>query len=364
MGPVRWNLSKSGIGMSVGIRGLRVGTGPRGAYIAGGRGGLYFRQSLGGKQRAGSPPTAPVPPPGWIPTSQIPAPVPPQVAPIEYLPETQILSSTPASTHDLAQYISAQRSHLPILGWVIAFMVMANLVILSIFWPVLVLAIPLGIVGIVYTQAWDRERTHVLLNYELDQMESQSFGGLTHGLAALAACGRLERIESRQMHGDWKRHAGAMTNVGLSPVAIMPPGSISWLTTNLPVWCIRWRAGNLALIFLPDRLLIEQGRRVASVPYREIQVTIGLGRFVESRPLAPDARVINYTWQFVNKDGGPDRRFRYNRQMPVVEVAYIGLQSQSGVNLLIQASNRQNAEMFVQHLKAFRPLICAEPVVQ
>jgi hypothetical protein len=45
-GPVRFNLSKSGIGVSAGVRGLRVGTGPRGAYISGGRDGVYFRESL------------------------------------------------------------------------------------------------------------------------------------------------------------------------------------------------------------------------------------------------------------------------------------------------------------------------------
>ncbi|MBI4266069.1 MAG: DUF4236 domain-containing protein [Acidobacteria bacterium] len=46
VGPVRFNLSKSGIGMSTGVRGARIGVGPRGAYLAGGRGGLYHRQYL------------------------------------------------------------------------------------------------------------------------------------------------------------------------------------------------------------------------------------------------------------------------------------------------------------------------------
>lgn len=46
LGPFRINLSKSGIGLSFGITGLRVGTGPKGPYIHAGRGGLYFRKSL------------------------------------------------------------------------------------------------------------------------------------------------------------------------------------------------------------------------------------------------------------------------------------------------------------------------------
>jgi hypothetical protein len=43
LGPLRFNLSKSGTGTSIGVKGLRVGTGPNG------RGGLYFREKLGEK---------------------------------------------------------------------------------------------------------------------------------------------------------------------------------------------------------------------------------------------------------------------------------------------------------------------------
>src|SRR5262245_44956423 len=46
VGPVRFNLSKSGIGMSAGVRGLRVGSGPRGAYVHAGANGFYYRASL------------------------------------------------------------------------------------------------------------------------------------------------------------------------------------------------------------------------------------------------------------------------------------------------------------------------------
>src|SRR3954462_7796950 len=46
VGPLRFNLSGSGIGVSAGIPGLRIGFGPRGNYIHAGRGGLYYRATL------------------------------------------------------------------------------------------------------------------------------------------------------------------------------------------------------------------------------------------------------------------------------------------------------------------------------
>jgi len=48
-GPLRLNLSKSGLGVSAGVKGARIGTGPRGSYVHAGRGGLYYRQNLGTK---------------------------------------------------------------------------------------------------------------------------------------------------------------------------------------------------------------------------------------------------------------------------------------------------------------------------
>ena len=47
-GPIRLNFSKSGIGISGGVKGVRVSTGPRGAYINMGSNGIYYRQKIGG----------------------------------------------------------------------------------------------------------------------------------------------------------------------------------------------------------------------------------------------------------------------------------------------------------------------------
>jgi uncharacterized protein DUF4236 len=46
-GPVRLNFSKSGVGVSAGVKGLRAGVSAKGkSYVAGGRYGVYYRQGL------------------------------------------------------------------------------------------------------------------------------------------------------------------------------------------------------------------------------------------------------------------------------------------------------------------------------
>jgi Protein of unknown function (DUF4236) len=45
VGPLRFNLSKRGVGASIGVKGARVGIDASGReYVAGGRYGLYFRE--------------------------------------------------------------------------------------------------------------------------------------------------------------------------------------------------------------------------------------------------------------------------------------------------------------------------------
>lgn len=47
-GPLRLNFSKSGLGLSLGVPGLHIGTGPRGSYVRAGLPGtgVYYRKSL------------------------------------------------------------------------------------------------------------------------------------------------------------------------------------------------------------------------------------------------------------------------------------------------------------------------------
>lgn len=46
LGPLRLNFSKSGLGISIGVKGCRISSGPNGNYLNAGRKGLYFKQKL------------------------------------------------------------------------------------------------------------------------------------------------------------------------------------------------------------------------------------------------------------------------------------------------------------------------------
>ncbi len=108
------------------------------------------------------------------------------------------------------------------------------------------------------------------------------------------------------------------------------------MRTNIPIPAIF--LGRLALYFLPDRLLVREGNVFGAVLYRDMSIHLGSQQFIEDEAVPRDAEVVDHTWAFVNKDGGPDRRFSNNRRLPICLYEEISLDSPNGLNELLQVS--------------------------
>jgi hypothetical protein len=62
--------------------------------------------------------------------------------------------------------------------------------------------------------------------------------------------------------------------------------------------------------------------------------------------------VVGETWRYVNKNGGPDRRFSFNKQLPVCLYGEMDFQSAGGLNGRLQFSNSTAADRFSQVIEA------------
>jgi hypothetical protein len=89
--------------------------------------------------------------------------------------------------------------------------------------------------------------------------------------------------------------------------------------------------------FFPDCILIEENKRFGAVRYETIRTAVRDQRMImDSAP--SDATVVGQTWKYVNKKGGPDRRFKDNRQLPICLFEEIGMVSDGGFKGLLQVS--------------------------
>jgi hypothetical protein len=97
-------------------------------------------------------------------------------------------------------------------------------------------------------------------------------------------------------------------------------------------------AGRQTLYLFPDTILVFDGNQVGSVGYAQLEWDISVVGFVEDETPPADSRQLSTTWKFVNKQGGPDRRFRENRQLPVMEYGVMRWRSATGLNEEFQTS--------------------------
>jgi len=104
------------------------------------------------------------------------------------------------------------------------------------------------------------------------------------------------------------------------------------------------------MFFLPDMVLYLQGNTFANIPYDTFKVRQGVTRFMEEGSVPSDAIVTGSTWKYVNKNGGPDRRFSNNRQVPVVKYGVLQFVSERGLNIHLNTSSSSKAADFANCL--------------
>jgi len=334
-GPVRLNLSRSGLGASFGVKGARIGVGPRGTYIHAGRGGFYYRQTI-----LPSRPQHPTPQPAQ--TIQTPS------------AELQQISSSAAlaidsSADTLLQEFNrvTKRKDVFAASVVAGVLLLIRAVLVPVEWWLLgglVVA-----VALVATIARHNDVTNgtLLLRYSLNPESTDKFTRLQSAFSKLAACHRIWHVDASGHTDDWKRNAGVQTIVERSDARAgtgVPPK----VNCNINVPTLA--AKGTSLYFFPDRLLIRDGSGIGGVLYRDLQSGASAFRFVEDGYVPQDATQVDTTWRYVAKKGGPDRRFNNNRQLPVMRYGNLALASQSGVREMFQCSVPDTATEFCKAL--------------
>jgi len=318
VGPLRFNLSKSGIGVSTGIKGFRVGTGPRGNYVHMGRGGLYYRQTLPAGSQSQRTPDA-----GG------------RTDVLNEIGSSNVAGMTDSSAHSLLNELNEKRRKLPFWPIVAAIGLLVLYVIRAEEAIVVAAVVAAGVVGLWFVYQRDQLRLTTVLFYNLDGPTEQAFQKLHDAFTDLAKAGRVAHIPAKGATSDWKRNAGASTLVRrntIRPVPTSPPR----VQTNIIVPAIP--VGKQTLYFFPERILVFEPNGVGAVGYRDLTVNVEQSRFIENEAVPPDAQVVGRTWKYVNKKGGPDRRYKDNRELPIALYEEIHLASGSGLNEVIQVS--------------------------
>jgi hypothetical protein len=340
-GPFRVNLSKSGIGASVGVRGARIGLGPRGHYVRLGRGGLYYQQYFHpAREGPQSQTTKPTVHPLTITEPEVP---------IATVDVSHLQDST---AEGLLKELREKERKIRFAPISATAFVIATILLLGAqlsLWVIIPCIVLFVFVHAAMVRS-DYERKLAVLDYDLDSEARVRYVTLLNALRALASSARIWRVSGAHRSADMKYTAGADTLMDKKPVSVRLAAP-NFVQTRVAVWEIA--LGNQKLYFFPDRILIYQGSGVGAVQYLNLSVELQHTGFVETDGVPSDSEVIGQTWRYVNKKGGPDRRFANNPQIPIVRYGQLTITSSSGVNFVLQCSSTARAAEFESGLRGY-----------
>ena len=329
VGPFRFNLSKSGVGLSAGVKGLRFGTGPLGNYVHMGRGGLYYRKTLpSGSTERNQQSHRPA-------LQQSNTEIEHEL--LKEIESAHITQMVDSSSADLVAEMNGKRKKVRIwpfiatLGAILMFVAFKNS-------ETLILTLVIAAVAIAFTifaSIKDSLRKTTVLFFELEPEIEALYQKLHDSFSQLSLSSSKWHVEAEGAVKDRKRNAGATSVIKRTSISLSL-GNPPYVKTNVSVPSIP--VGKQTLYFFPDKVLIFEPNGVGAVSYPNLRISVENTRFIEDGSVPRDAKVVDITYKYVNKRGGPDKRFKDNRELPIALYEDLIFKSDTGLNERIEIS--------------------------
>ena len=336
-------LSRAGVSTSIGVKGARLTTGPRGTYVTLGSKGITYKQRVVDSNQTNNENHEnkffQLNHYNYNPTD------------VSLIKTASIDEFDNSSFNELITSINdriSQPRYAPVVICVFILLFFLTGGFSSI---VSWLLIIIGMLITTYFSMGDRENKTTPVFYDLSTDLGKRFQSLSYSIDTVSQSQKIWRVDTRQVNYDWKRNAGAtsLLNRSIANIHISNPPFISSNIKIPGLVCNR-----ISLWFMPDFLLLHQDGRYAAVRYNDLNIEFYPTRFIENENVPSDAEIVGSTWQYVNKRGGPDKRFNNNRQIPIVEYGEIKISSSSGLNIIIHISNLARSKNLSQVFEGFK----------
>lgn len=196
-----------------------------------------------------------------------------------------------------------------------------------------------GIAGLIYLSTAKK----INVEYEFDEYGMHRIQMVDQAMASLINNNGVWQVNTIQANSSTKVNAGAASSVEKKPVKFLKKKPF-FLKTDATCYYIKLL--NDEVYILPDRLIVKGKKSWGCVEYSEIHIGVGSVVFIESGVTPRDAEVVGHTWQYVNKNGSPDKRYSNNRQLTKCHYGTLNFKSQTGLDVILYISNIKNARQF------------------
>ena len=328
-GPFRINLSKSGIGLSTGIKGARLSIGPKGTYVNMGRNGMYYRKKLGSNSNK--------PTNNNVITSN-----------------NNIISSNSTPTFNIGANTCSlngfENQVLKRIKKAQKYNVLFNTFLwISLFFGIgnpymLILSAALIAIRIIFKTSFVTE-----INCDLEDDDKKAWDEFISSLNLIKTSNRFWLINSISKVCDSKNNFGTSNDVErklITKFAVLKSGKLApfRIKSNCTIYQISDK--DFKMLFLPELLIISNKKEISLHTYNQFNISHSEKRFVENPATLPkDAEILDWKYQHVTKDGSMDLRFKYNPKYPICKYGMLSFSSPSGLLIRFELSKAAVSEI-------------------
>jgi hypothetical protein len=134
-------------------------------------------------------------------------------------------------------------------------------------------------------------------------------------------------------------------------------GSINGLQSSVEALHLQNANGADLYIYPSFAVMYSSKNDFAIIGLHELNFYHSSVRFVEEGGVPEDSKIIDRTWAKTNKNGSPDKRFKNNYQIPVVQYGEINLSTSTGLHEQYYFSNYEASEAFAKAFREYQHLI-------
>lgn len=334
IGPIRFNISKSGIGTSIGVKGFRIGVKPNGrSYIHAGRYGLYYREELGRTKQ-------------YAQVENLQTLHSSDTTVFETVSSTELKSE---SKKDLINQLNKSYKAFRFDYFTGIVFFIASILAFNINTNLMLGVILAGVIAIILVARWESCRRTVNIFYDFENDNYTRYEQIISAFNHIAKCNCIwSLLTSRKLYNthESKLNAGASSLIDRLAMSA-GRGNPPWVQTNITIPILK--AVGRSLYFMPDCILIYDNKGVGLIEYTGLKITYSTTRFIEDFTPS-DAKVVGTTWKYANVNGGPDRRFNNNSKLSICLYGELKIETKDHLLSYIMTSQSDAPEKFEKSL--------------
>ncbi|MDR2116861.1 MAG: DUF4236 domain-containing protein, partial [Planctomycetaceae bacterium] len=186
------------------------------------------------------------------------------------------------------------------------------------------------------------EKVQIDVDADLDDVEKWQYSKLCERFEKLISSEKIWIITSSVRNTELKSSAEISVE---RKVVNFDTGVFNYIKSFFDIPMFRDWQGDIYYIYPQYIIKARSSFDFEVFPLETIDFEYSKQRFIEDEPLPKDASLRNYTYQYVNNNGEPDKRYSYNPRRPLVEYGKLTIEK---FGLLYYVSDKLATESFVR----------------